>query len=241
MPTASKIGLQSVLMAMACILVLSSGGAFEASAGKCSDLDLRKCRKNIEKQAKKTGKEAERIAGQGGELIDNTFKEIVETGGEIDKYYRDHESEIVTVAAVVAAVYTACAAGCDVIVMGVKIGSIEAAGAAGIATSAAVNNAKEEPAPQTQPEEVVEVATSDSLDEYKQRGSLVDPSTIQWRTYSLLTMESNGDSPGDNAVAESIKNEILDYASLSDIPCKWFDRHWFQIWFGILSSNMIAN
>ena len=29
--------------------------------------------------------------------------------------------------------------------------------------------------------------------------------------------------------------------SLSDILCKRFFRHRFQIWFGILSSNMIAN
>lgn len=29
--------------------------------------------------------------------------------------------------------------------------------------------------------------------------------------------------------------------SLSDILCKRFNRHRFQIWFGILSSNMIAN
>jgi|GEM_PF-2170492 hypothetical protein len=30
-------------------------------------------------------------------------------------------------------------------------------------------------------------------------------------------------------------------ACLSDILCKLLNRHWFQIWFGILSPNRIAN
>lgn len=146
-------------------------------------------------------------------------QELKKAGESVSTYAKEHTKEIVIVVAIVAAAYTACATGCDILI-GVgegawTVGSI----GAGVAAAAAIEEQEEESGADeakskavTSDEQSAEERAASSLS-VPQALSTRDPDSLRWDNRELITLgpiTEDRDSSFADAVGDSLEDYLLD-------------------------------